>query len=532
MVTPPFQLSRYFTLTGLATFAVLALALLLVQRSEEQHFANVQRERNASFAAIQAALLQEQKEAARASLIATHEAGHVTLAKVFANALWTSHLAPLVAQAQSVGPCAVGAGSTPAQQACQARTRAQVMALPAFAGIDAPVRALMRTTTVYKIKVYDLRGLTVYSSELNQVGEPKADNRGWQSALAGTPASELVHRNQFSAFEGTVKDRDLIQSYVPVAAPGGRVAGVFEIYSDVTPVLRQVDAASQRAAAVSARHQANFEQAAASEQRAVVAASNRFLLAMIVLLVLTYLALLLLVRRGQRVIDRESASREQAALREQEWHRDKMASIGAMAAHISHEVGSPLTVIAAAAEQVERWRAPEDIQPALPHRIREETERIVAMTERINAFAQAGHSRPEPLDINEQIRLVSGFLKFDRRFHGTPIDLRLAERLPPCNGIPDHLTEVLMGLLQAYEKGCAECATPRGRLEVETEYRAGEVAVRIGGECAAMGTACNLPASEPRLESARRRLQGMGGRIGLCDTGVEIRLACPRPARA
>ena len=527
MAPRPFQLSRYFTLTSLAAFAVLGAALVFVQRGEEKNFERVQRDRNAFFGQIQAELLQEQKDAARASLVATHEAGHVALARVFANALWSSHFAQLVEQAQSVPvkPCrppadAPAEAAAQAVQACVSKVRGQVMALPAFGGIDAPVRSLMRSTTVFKIKVYDLRGLTVYSSELNQVGEDKADNRGWQAAMAGKVASELVHRNQFSAFEGVVKNRDLIQSYIPATTTGGRIAGVFEIYSDVTPLLQQVDAASARSAAIGARNQSRMQQAAAAEQQSVVAASNRFLLTIVALLVLTYAALWWLVMRGQRLIDNEARAREQAALREQEWHRDKMAAVGAMAGSISHEVGNPLALIAAAAEKIARTP---QADPELSRVILEQAGRIDAMTQRINDFAAAGVNRPEPLDVNRQIQLVSHFLAYDRRFHGTPIDLRLGESLPPCNGIPDQLNEVFMGLLQALEKGCSKCATPRGRLEVRTALQSSEVAVRITGECA-LGGGCSLPATEPRLESARRQVQHMGGRLAPCESGLEIRL--------
>ena len=522
MPPQPFQLTRYFTLTSLVAFVLLGAALVFVQRAEESHFARVQGERRAFFGQVQGELLREQKESARASLVSAHEAGHVALTRVFANALWSSHFARLVAQSQSLETCPAAAG---AREDCEAGVRARVMALPAFAGIDAPVRALMRQTTVFKVKVYDLRGLTVYSSELAQIGEGKAGNAGWKSAVGGRPASELVHRNQFSAFEGVVKDRDLIQSYVPVRASDGRIVGVFEIYSDVTPLLQELNAAAARNAASAARNEATLQQAAEKEQEAVVAASNRFLLASVGLLVITYVALLLLVRRGQRLIDGEAAAREQAALREQEWHRDKMATVGAMAAHISHEVGNPIAVISQAGKEIARWRKPEDIQPEVASRILEQADRIGHMTQRINAFARAGGKTPEPLDINQQVELVCQFVACDPRFHGTPIDRSLAENLPACRGIPDQLNEVMMSLLQAMERGCGECATPRGRIHVATGAEGDEVSVRISGECA-LGANCSLPAGEPRLESARDRLRGMGGRVAPCPGGLEIRLGC------
>lgn len=521
METRPFQLTRYFTLASLAAFAVLGAALVFVQRSEEANFERVQAERAAFFSRVQADLLREESQASRASMVAAHEAAHVSLARVFANALWAPRFAHLVAQARQVEAC-------PRQGAaadCAAAVRVRVMALPAFAGIDGPVRSLMRQSSVFKIKVYDLRGLTVYSSELAQVGEDKSGNAGWRSAIAGRPASELVHRDQFSAFEGVVKNRDLIQSYVPVAGPGGRVVGVFEIYSDVTPLLQQLKAAAARSAAVGAQNEVRLREAAEGEQATLESASNRFLLAIVGLLAIAYAALLVLVRRGQRLIDGEADARAQAALREQEWHRDKMATIGAMAATISHRVGNPLGAITQAAGAIARWRTAEDIRPEQAREIQQQADRIAETTRWINEFARARGGTPEAVDINPMVERICHFVAFDRRFHGTPIDLDLPEGLPACRAIPDHLGEVMMSLLQAFEKGCAQCATPRGRIQVETAQEGDEVAVRISGECA-LGAGCGLPAGEPRLESARQRLRGMGGRIAPCEGGLEIRLGC------
>ncbi|MCC2634206.1 MAG: hypothetical protein K0S48_2092 [Ramlibacter sp.] len=98
----PFQLTRYFTTTSLVAFCVLGAALVFLQRNEERFFARTQADQAAFFAKVQGELLQEHKENARASLVAVHEAGHVNLTRVFANALWASHLQPLVAQAQAV----------------------------------------------------------------------------------------------------------------------------------------------------------------------------------------------------------------------------------------------------------------------------------------------------------------------------------------------------------------------------------------------------------------------------------------------
>ncbi|MEW6165676.1 MAG: EAL domain-containing protein [Pseudomonadota bacterium] len=103
------------------------------------------------------------------------------------------------------------------------------------------VVALMAGTDVIKAKLYNRDGMTVFSTDPAQVGENKRDNPGFRSALAGRPASELTHRNQFDAFEGTRSELDVISSYVPLADASGQIVGVFELYQDVTRTVREID---------------------------------------------------------------------------------------------------------------------------------------------------------------------------------------------------------------------------------------------------------------------------------------------------
>jgi len=106
----------------------------------------------------------------------------------------------------------------------------------------AQIRAVLRDVSlglpILKIKIYDLNGLTVYSSEPDEIGENKSNNPGYLSAAReGKPASKLTYRDTFSAFEGTVQHRDLVESYLPIPSGNEVAEGVFELYTDVTPLL-------------------------------------------------------------------------------------------------------------------------------------------------------------------------------------------------------------------------------------------------------------------------------------------------------
>ncbi len=156
-------------------------------------------------------------------LRAMGERQNVALTRAFANSLWPKFK-----------PFLVSAGEL---------NDDQLKAHGEIAKLDGATRAAMTSTSVLKVKIYDLRGRTLYSSEAKQIGENKSANGGFLSARAGRVASETTHRDSFSAFEGKVEDRDLISSYIPIRGeqPDSAVEAVFEIYQDVTPLMENIE---------------------------------------------------------------------------------------------------------------------------------------------------------------------------------------------------------------------------------------------------------------------------------------------------
>lgn len=180
-----FRLLRYFSLASLLAVAVAALSLTLLYGWKAQQ-----------------ALLQqgEQKNAAQLRLILNHlvEAERAVLGDLLA---------------QQSAPAADGA----------AVKRMQEIAARSVAG-----------TTIIKLKLFNVAGLTVYSTEARQIGENKADYAGFIAAKSGAAASQLSHRESFESLGGTLREVDVIGSYLPVRDPAGRVIGVVEIYDNVT----------------------------------------------------------------------------------------------------------------------------------------------------------------------------------------------------------------------------------------------------------------------------------------------------------
>ncbi len=186
-----FNLTRYFSIASLVCIIVAAAILGAVYRQ-----VSVQ------------------------SLMSMAEDRNAALTNVFGNALW-HRFTPLLAAGNN------GRASDPAGPEVTAMRRELV--------------ALMRDSDVAKVKLYTLKGLTVFSTEIKQIGEDQGSNPGIRAAAQGELASELTHRNQFSAYDRVLESRDLLSTYIPFVRQGStRVEGVFELYSDITPFLAQV----------------------------------------------------------------------------------------------------------------------------------------------------------------------------------------------------------------------------------------------------------------------------------------------------
>jgi signal transduction histidine kinase/ActR/RegA family two-component response regulator len=162
------------------------------------------------------------------SVLSSTEAANFALSEVFVSEVWDD-LTPLL----------------PAQEASPQDIRTN----PNLAAIDARIRQFNRNTDIVKIKVFDLRGLTLYSSDYAQLAEDQSASAGFSQALAGNAASEMSFRDQFNAFGGRLTERTLVSSYIPVHV-GPLTVAVVEIYSDRTPTVQHTEGQLRRLIAV------------------------------------------------------------------------------------------------------------------------------------------------------------------------------------------------------------------------------------------------------------------------------------------
>src|SRR5262249_48795025 len=142
-------------------------------------------------------------------------------------------------------------------------------------------------------------------------------------------------------------------------------------------------------------------------------------------------------------------------------------SITAMAAMLAHEVKNPLSGIRGAAQLLEQDADPAGRQ--LTQLICDETDRIVALVDRMEAFSDHRPIEREAVNIHEVLERVrkvaqAGFARLARFIE------EYDPSLPPVDGNRDVLVQVFLNIV----KNAAEALPDKdGEITLATAYRQG-----------------------------------------------------------
>lgn len=199
-----FKLLRYFSITSLIAFVLATVFVSLIYR-----------------------------QTALSDLVAVGESKNVALTQSFVNSLGSDLVTFL--------------------QSAEQLSDEQLRSSEELAELRSTVINQIKGISVVKVKLFDSQGRTVFSTEPSEIGEI-TKSPGFFVARSGRIITLHNHRRNFQAINRKITDRQLLSSYIPIEFENIRkpITGIFELYSDETPLVEQIKLTQRKIVLVAA----------------------------------------------------------------------------------------------------------------------------------------------------------------------------------------------------------------------------------------------------------------------------------------
>ncbi|HDP89427.1 MAG TPA: histidine kinase [Thioalkalivibrio sp.] len=111
-------------------------------------------------------------------------------------------------------------------------------------GLTRIVTRMVQDSAVLRISLIDDEGIVLYSTVSDLIGQNRTGTEAYQVAINGQVYSRSEFRGLLRLFATPREGENVVISYVPVRnGPADPVAGIFTVYTDLTPMLAEVEKA-------------------------------------------------------------------------------------------------------------------------------------------------------------------------------------------------------------------------------------------------------------------------------------------------
>ena len=180
------------------------------------------------------------------------------------------------------------------------------------------------------------------------------------------------------------------------------------------------------------------------------------------------------------VTERVNSAAKEKTLQRELSLTSRLASIGEVAAGITHEINNPLTGVIAFAQMLMQMDVPENMKEAVEV-IYDGATRVVGIVDKLLTFARRDRPDKEYADINDILANTLAMRSYEMRTNNIQVTQELAEDLPRTMANVGKLQQVFMNILVNAEQAMVT-AHGRGELSVRTETIDGKIRVSIADD--------------------------------------------------
>ena len=170
-------------------------------------------------------------------------------------------------------------------------------------------------------------------------------------------------------------------------------------------------------------------------------------------------------------------------LQQMQLQSERLAAVGRMAAHVTHEVRNPLSSIGLNVELLEEELA--DAGPEakdLLRAVHREIERLTAITEEYLRLARLPSPQLEPEDLGDLVRATVDFVRPELQAANVKLELETQPALPLCALDEAQVRQVLLNLL----KNAREAMPEGGAVRLTLSAEQGGVLLRVADQGSGM----------------------------------------------
>ncbi len=185
---------------------------------------------------------------------------------------------------------------------------------------------------------------------------------------------------------------------------------------------------------------------------------------------------------ARRLAERQKVEKEIEKTRQQYFHQEKIAAIGAMVAGVLHEIGNPVSALSGIIEHLKSINKAEQKNLSdtfyqennyYLNLLLEQVNRLIDITKEVSSFVSPQVDELDIFDLNNLVKQNETLLRYDARLKTINIDYSFDRSIPAVYGIQSYTVQIFLNLMINAAHACEASKNKPSFIYVSTTYENG-----------------------------------------------------------